>query len=96
MEVDIARNKGDQRPESHRVLSTSEIKLLHEVSTDREWEERRKLVLGNQKIYTNLKEIIGLAHDNKVSLVVFKPPRSWDSSPRRPSPNGRTKKSLAF
>jgi hypothetical protein len=73
VEVDIARNKGDQRPESHRVLSTSEIKLLHEVSTDREWEERRELVLGNQKIYTNLKEIIGLAHDNKISLVVFRP-----------------------
>jgi hypothetical protein len=29
VEVDTARNKGDQRPESHRVLSTSEIKLLH-------------------------------------------------------------------
>ena len=28
---------------------------------------------ATQKIYTNLKEIIGLAHDNKVSLVVFKP-----------------------
>ena len=73
VEVDIARNKGDQRPESHRVLSTSEIKLLHEVGTDREWEERRKLVLGNQRIYTNLKEIIGLAHENKISLVVFRP-----------------------
>jgi len=73
VEVDIARNKGDQRPESHRVLSTSAIKLLHEVGTDREWEERRKLVLGNQKIYTNLKEIISLAHDNKISLVVFRP-----------------------
>jgi len=72
VEVDIARNKGDQRPESHRVLSTSEIRLLDEVGTDREWEERRKLVLDNQKIYTNLKEIIGLAHGNKVSLVVFR------------------------
>jgi len=66
VEVDTARNKGDQRPESHRVLSTSEIKLLHEVSTDREWEERRKLVLGSQKIYTNLKEIIGLAKPDRV------------------------------
>jgi hypothetical protein len=31
------------------------------------------LVLGNQKIYTNLKEIIDLAHGNKISLVVFRP-----------------------
>ena len=35
--------------------------------------DRRKLVLGNKKIYTNLKEIIGLAHDNRISLVVFRP-----------------------
>jgi hypothetical protein len=73
IEVDIARNKGDQRPESHRVLSTSDIKLLDEVGTERQWAERRKVVLGNKKTYTNLKEIIGLAHDNRISLVVFRP-----------------------
>ncbi|MBB5055556.1 hypothetical protein HDF16_000225 [Granulicella aggregans] len=73
VEVDIARNKGDQRPESHRVLKTSGIKLLDEVGTERQWADRRKLVLGNQKIYTNLKEIIDQAHDNKISLAVFRP-----------------------
>jgi hypothetical protein len=73
VEVETARNKGDQRPESHRVLGASEIKLRHEVGTDRQWEERRKLVLGNQKIYTNLRRIIDLAHDNKISLAVFRP-----------------------
>lgn len=78
VEVDTARNKGDQRPESHRVLSTSEIKLLHEVNTDREWEERRNLVLSKQKIYTNLKEIIDLAHGNKISLAVFRPAQVLD------------------
>lgn len=73
VEVDIARNRGDQRPESHRVLNTSEIELLDEVGAERQWADRRKLVLGNKKIYTNLREIIGLAHDNKISLVVFRP-----------------------
>lgn len=73
VEVDLARNKGDQRPESHRVLNTGDIKLLNEIGTERQWEDRRKLVLGNKKIYTNLKEIIGLAHENKISLVVFRP-----------------------
>jgi hypothetical protein len=73
VEADIVRNTGDPRPESHRVLGTTEIKLLDEVSTDREWADRRKLVLGNRRLYTNLREIIGLAHDNKISLVVFKP-----------------------
>jgi len=73
IEVDLAHNKGDQRPESHRVLNTDNIKLLNAIGTERQWSDRRKLVLGNKKIHTNLKEIIGLAHSNKVSLVVFKP-----------------------
>jgi hypothetical protein len=73
VEADIVRNTGDPRPESHRILGGSEIKLLGEVSTDREWADRRKLVLGNQRLYTNLREIIVLAHDNMISLVVFKP-----------------------
>jgi hypothetical protein len=73
IEVDIARNPGDQRPESYRVLDTDGIKLLHEIKPGREWEERRQLILGNNKIYKNLKELIALAHQNKVSLAVFKP-----------------------
>lgn len=73
IEADIVRNPADRRPESHRVLGTSEIRLLDEVSTAHDWADRRKLVLGNQRVHTNLREIIDLAHDNKVSLVVFKP-----------------------
>lgn len=73
IEVEIARNKGDQRPESYRVLNTDAIRLLNEVGTQREWEERRSLILSRNKVYSNLKEIIALAHANKLSLVVFKP-----------------------
>ena len=72
VEVDIVRNKGDQRPESYRV-STSDIKLLEKVGTDRQWADRRRIVLGNKKVHSSLKEIIGLAHDNIASLVVFRP-----------------------
>jgi hypothetical protein len=73
VEANIVRNTGDPRPESHRVAGTSQIKLLDEVGTDRQWADRRKLILGNQKVYTNLREIIDLAHEDKISLVVFKP-----------------------
>lgn len=73
IEADIVRNTADPRPESHRVLGTSEIKLLGKVSTAREWADRRRLVLGNQKVYTSLKEIIALAHADTISLAVFKP-----------------------
>ena len=73
VEVDVARNKGDQRPESHRVTDTGDIKLLSTIGTDHAWEIRRKIVLGNKKIYTNIKELIGLAHSNTLSLAVFRP-----------------------
>lgn len=73
VEVDVARNSADQRPESFRVINTDGIKLLNEVGTERDWEERRRLILGKNKVYTNLAEIIKLANANQLSLVIFKP-----------------------
>jgi hypothetical protein len=72
IEADISPNKGDPRPESYRVLN-KDIQPLEKVGTDRGWEVRRKLILDNNKIYTNLKEVITLAHSNTLSLVIFKP-----------------------
>jgi hypothetical protein len=62
---------------------------LARIGTEREWEERRRLILGNNKVYTNLKELIGLAHANRVSLAVFKPAKilefvAEDVGPERP------------
>ncbi len=74
IEANVSRNKGDPRPESHCVLNT-DINLLNGVGTDRQWEARRKIILDNNKIHTNLKEIIALAHFNTLSLVIFKPTR---------------------
>src|ERR1700751_618107 len=44
VEVDVARNRGDQRPESYRVLDPHAIKLLGRIGTERAWEQRRQLV----------------------------------------------------
>lgn len=72
VEVDTARNLGDSRPESHRVINTENITLLETIGTADAWAERRKIVLSG-KIYTNLAEIISLANTNTLSLVTFKP-----------------------
>jgi hypothetical protein len=73
IEADIARNKGDPRPESYRVINTEGINLLDKIGSERAWEDRRNLILDNNKVYKNLSEIIALAHQNTLSLVVFKP-----------------------
>lgn len=78
IEADIKRNTSDPRPESFRVLNTDEIKVLSSVGTEREWQERRRLVLENGDVYTSVSELIALAHEDKVSLATFKPTKILD------------------
>lgn len=73
IEADVSRNSGDSRPESYKVTNADNIKLLDEVGTEREWEERRRIVLANNKVYTSMNEIISLANKNTISLAIFKP-----------------------
>jgi len=72
IEVDTARNAGDQRPESYRVINTENITLHGMIGTADAWADRRKIILAG-KTYTNLAEIIALANANKLSLATFKP-----------------------
>lgn len=73
VEVDIAKNKSDQRPESYKIINTAEIKLLDRVSTERNWAERKRLILDKNTIHTKLGEIIKQAHSDVLSLAIFKP-----------------------
>ena len=87
IEADIVRNRGDQRPESHRVINTDEIRLLDSIGTERDWEDRRKLILNNNTVYTNLGKIIDKAHNNELSLVIFKPTKIVDFVVEDAEPN---------
>jgi len=80
VEVDVAHSTRDPRPESHRVLNADGMKLLHKVETgrSRDWAERRRLILGQNRVYTNKAEIIKKAHANELSLVIFKPSKIAD------------------
>lgn len=73
IEADIIKNKGDPRPESFKIINTEAIQLLNEVSTDKKWAERKRLILNRSTIYSNLTEIIRHAHTDILSLVIFKP-----------------------
>jgi hypothetical protein len=92
IELSLIKNRKDPRPESYKPYNIDDIKLLNTVRTDNNWAERRKLILENNKIYTDLSELIYLANnDNKLSLAIFKPAkiidfiaeqtsREWDKS----------------
>lgn len=80
VEVDIARSTKDPRPESHKIVNVDNMTLLNKIDTGkkRDWNERRRLILGRNKIYKNKKEIIAKAHANELSLVIFKPAKIVD------------------
>jgi len=79
IELDLVKNTSDFRPESFRpVTLETEIKVVGHIDTDRNWEERKKICLGN--IYFNLSELIAEAKDKNIgtSLAVFKPTEILD------------------
>ncbi len=72
IEVDLARNLSDPRPESHRVNNIDNITLLSILGTANEWADRRQIVLS-ENLHTNLAQLIRLANANTLSLATFKP-----------------------
>lgn len=71
--AEIVPDNSDPRCESHKI-NTSSIELLETIPPNKHWIQRRKLILENTKIYTNLQEIIeGANKYNNMSLCTFKP-----------------------
>jgi hypothetical protein len=76
IEIKASRNTKDFRPETYRPdLSTISVA---ERQKKVDWEERRKIVFKNKKIYTNLQELIDKAKSDKTSLAIFKPTKILD------------------
>jgi len=72
--LDIARNTSDPRPESHRPTNIEAMQLLDEVDTENgTWATRRRLVLN--VVHTNLGALIEQAKNTEIatSLATFKP-----------------------
>ena len=73
IEADIAKSTRDPRPESFKIINRDTIELLEEVPSKRNWEERKRLILGKNKIHNDLTNLISGAHQDKLSLAIFKP-----------------------
>lgn len=77
IEADVIRNTADFRPETYRpVLSTLSVNGNKPKKAN--WDERRKIIFKNKKIYTNLQELINKAKKDCTSLAIFKPSKILD------------------
>lgn len=76
IEVEVVRNTADFRPETYRPdLSTLSVEKK---PPKVDWNERRRIIFKNKKIYTNLQELIDKAKSDGTSLAVFKPTKVLD------------------
>jgi hypothetical protein len=76
VEVDIEKNQKDNRVESYKVVNRDTIQVVPLPKTSKTpWEERKRIIFKNKKIFTNLSELIILAKEKNISLGVFRPSR---------------------
>ena len=74
IEIDLVKNTGDFRPESHKPWSIeSAFNVVGHIDTANSWQERKTFALKN--VYTNLEQLITEAKDKNIatSLATFKP-----------------------
>ena len=73
--VNAERNTSDFRIESYRpdIYSIIVEPEMPKIKGKVDWETRKHIIIDNQKIYTNLRELITEARATKKSLAVFKP-----------------------
>jgi hypothetical protein len=73
VECRLTPARGDPRPESKNPFDITELVAKGHMDTADYWRERRRLLLGKAKVYSNLSELIAGARENRMSLAVFKP-----------------------
>lgn len=76
IEVEVERNTKDFRPESFRPTLTT-ISVA-ESSKKIDWDDRRRIIFNNTKVFTNLQELCDKAKSDYTSLAIFKPTKILD------------------
>lgn len=69
--VNVEKNHKDFRPESYRPFQES--MQVEPKAKKVDWNERRRIIFGKQKIYTNISELIQNAKEKRTSLAIFRP-----------------------
>ncbi len=69
----LRRREEDCRPESFSCPDLDQIEILNSVGTDADWHTRRRLVLQNGRVYTNMTDLIDQCREDNTSLATFRP-----------------------
>jgi hypothetical protein len=79
VDVEIEKNPKDRRPESY-VVCGDDIRIVENsfISSRNGWYARKERVLNKCTVHNDMNELIKLAHENKISLAVFKPTNLLD------------------
>lgn len=76
IEIEAERNTKDFRPETYRPnLASLKVEPKPKKA---DWDERRRIIFKNKKVYTNIQELIDKAKTDGSSLGVFKPTKVID------------------
>ena len=78
IEGSFRRNTSDRRPESFRPNDPGSLRTVGHMDTGNKWRERREFVLGRARAWDRMDYLIDGAHENEMSLAVFKPTRIVD------------------
>lgn len=74
IEAEIEKSYIDRRPESYQIVREESLRILGEpLTTANKWLSRREAFLDKVPFHTDLNVMIQAAHQNKLSLAVFKP-----------------------
>ena len=73
MELPLAKNTSDPRPESFRPTDISKIQLIGApIGSGDGWAERKQIIFGNNPVHSDLSTLIVKANSNELSIAIFK------------------------
>jgi len=75
VEAELEKSTSDNRPESYKIIHDSLITVGDPLPTKNKWATRKEAFLNKVDVYDDLADVIGRAHRNELSLVLFKPKR---------------------
>lgn len=78
IEAELVKSSTDRRPETYRLVDPKDMRCVGHVGTDKNWRERRQLLLKASHVYDRLQPLLDGAKANTISLAVFKPARILD------------------